>query len=410
MRILHVHKYFHDHDGASRYMIDVMNLQEKLGHSVAPFSMRDPRNLPSAWDKYFIANSDTSRVRWGLGLVKQLVTAAWSFEARRNMKAVVAAFKPDIVHIHNIYTHLSPSILGVCKAAGIPVVMTTHDYSLVSANYGLWDAARQRSIAPGAGILAVARTRFIKGSWLATFVLELIYAWQRQWRLYDRAIDKYLSPAKFVKDTLVAAKYSASKIEVLTLFASNLEFAETLREQTKKRSGVLFAGRLESYKGIDLFLQAANALPKTQFFVAGTGPDEELVREQARTSENLTYLGFLSGPELWRKMAEVEVVMVPSRWHEPYGLVSIEAMACGATVLVSDAGGLHEKIKDGVNGLVFKAGDEKDLISKLKQALKHPKDLERMGEGAYRYAKAQADPAKHVARILEVYSEILIHR
>ena len=434
MRILHVHKYYHTHDGAGRYIFDVMRLQEEAGHIVAPLAMHDPRNQKSAWDKFFVSSLDTKRISFGLNGLFQTLRAVWSFEAKRQMEAMVKAFRPDVVHVHNLYTHLSPSVLAVCRKYRIPVVMTVHDYALVSANYSLWDG--QQPMSPKRlGLLKVARSKFIKQSFLATFILELIYRFQKKLRLYDRAIDVYLASSEFVKRTLVEAGYAADKIQVLPLFAGNLlEGAMTappslpmtvLRDSKMtapsnspiagggsegKRAGVLFAGRLEDYKGIDLFLQAASAFPRTQFYIAGTGPEEAAVREAERQSDNLHLLGFLEANELWSKMASSELVIVPSRWAEAYGLVAIEAMACGTPVLVSDAGGLPEKVKDGVNGLIFKAGDIQDLTSKLKAALKHPKDLEKMGQGAFRYAKAQADPYRHIHRLLEVYEGLVIHR
>ncbi len=414
MRILHVHKYYHDHDGAGRYMFEVMRLLEAAGHTVAPLAMHDSRNSPSAWEKYFVSSQDTSRIGFGLDIFRQLARAAWSLEAKYKMRQMITAFRPDVVHVHNLYTHLSPSVLSVCRALEIPVVMTVHDYALVGANYGLWDAGRMSSISPKASTWAIAKTKFIKGSFVATLALQLVYSLQKRLGLYDRAIDVYLASSEFVKQTLVQAGYSESKMKVLPLFAGNLLSTPHNPTLLKgggegSRAGVLFAGRLEDYKGIDLFLQAASAFPETQFYVAGTGPREAEVKEAERYSDNLHYLGFLNGPELWAKMAASELVMVPSRWNEPYGLVAIEAMACGTAVMVSDAGGLPEKVKDGVNGLIFKAGDIQDLNTKLKKALKHPADLERMGQGAARYAKANADPNKHINRLLEIYDSLVIH-
>ncbi len=411
MRILHVHKYYHDHDGAGRYLFDVMRLEEQAGHAVAIFAMHDPRNLPSAWDKYFVSSLDTSHVGYGIDMFRQLGRALWSFEARRKMKAMLKAFRPDVVHLHNAYTHLSPSVLAACRAQCVPVVMTVHDYALVSANYGLWSG--QRPLKPeNLKLLTVARSRYIKNSFIATLALELIYRFHKALKLYDRAIDVYLPSSEFVKQTLVKAGYPANKMTVLPLFAGNfLSGVEAPPPvSSTAREGILFSGRLETYKGVDLFLQAAETFPKTKFFMTGTGPLEAQVRDAQARLDNFEYLGYLSSQELWALMARVQLVMVPSRWAEPYGLVAIEAMACGTPVVMSDAGGLPEKVKDGVNGLIFKAGDIQDLNSLLKRALKHPEDLERMGQGAFRYAKANADPNKHISKLFEVYDGVVIHK
>jgi glycosyltransferase involved in cell wall biosynthesis len=413
MRILHVHKYYHDHDGAGRYMLELMHGQDLAGHVTAPLAMHDPRNLPSAWEKYFVSALDTSKVRWGFGILKHLGRAWWSREAYLKTEAMLQAFRPDVVHVHNLYTHLSPSVLAACQRRNIPVVMSVHDYALVSANYALWDPQRLRSIEPQSGLWKVAKTKFIKGSFLATLVLDAMYRFQRRLGMFDRKIDVYLASSEFVKSALTAVGYVGAKIRVLPLFASvGTGFAEGEKTSPRPsiREGVLFAGRLEAYKGIDLYLKMVENFPDTSFYIAGTGPLEPEVQRVAAHYSNLHYLGFLGGQELWQKMATVELVIVPSRWAEPYGLVAVEAMACGTPVLVSDAGGLPEKIKNGVNGLVFKAGDVEDLKKVLKAALKDRKKLETMGEGARRYAKANASPAKHVAKVLEVYTDLVIHR
>ena len=410
MRILHVHKYYHNHDGAGRYMFDVMRLQEQAGHVVAIFAMHDARNAPSVWDKYFVSALDTTRFSCGLNGLFQFARALWSFEARRKLRTLLRAFRPDVVHLHNVYTHLSPSVLSACRAEGVPVVMTVHDYALISANYGLWDG--QQKLTPDRlSLLRVTGSRFIKGSYLATFILECITRLHRSLKLYDRAIEVYLPSSVFVRETLVAGGYALRKMRVLPLFAGNLLPEVSIPEPTEPRRGILFAGRLEDYKGIGLFLQAVEAFPELQFFIAGTGPLEFEVLQSCLKYKNLEYLGFFkSAAELWAKMAQVELVVVPSVWPEPFGLVAIEAMACGTPVLVSDAGGLPEKVKDGVNGMVFKSGEIQDLTAKIKMAFKHRGELARLGQGAWRYARAQADPNKHISKLQQIYDEVVIHR
>ncbi len=410
MRILHINKYYHDKDGAGRYMFDLMRLQKQSGHQVAPFAMHDKRNAPTPWDKYFVSSLDTSHVGSGLHLIDQITRAAWSVQARNKLELMLDEFKPDIVHAHNIYTHLSPSVLAVCKKRGIPVVMTVHDYALVSANYSLWNEDKT-NLSPTASWLTVARSKFIKNSWSATLVLDFIYRVHKFLRLYDRAIDTYLVSSKFVKNTLVSAGYKADKITIEPLFASNLiEYHRLRKTVATHKEGVLFAGRLVDYKGVDMLVAAAAKLPQVNFYVAGTGPMQSWLKDQARKFKNLKLLGFLGGEELWKAMASAELVIVPSRWAETYALVTVEAMACGTAVLVSDAGGLAEKIIPGETGYVFQAGNEADMIKTLKMALKRPEKLAKMGQAAKTWAKMHANPWHHVEAIEKIYSDVLVHR
>lgn len=404
MRILHVHKYFHREDGASRYMVELMHLQEAYGHTVAPFVMVDPRNIPSPWSKYFVSNLDTRRVAGGLGAMRQLTRALWSREAAKKMEEVIKAFAPDIVHIHNIYNHLSPSILSVCRKHEVPVVMTVHDYSLVSANYALWTGGGV--MGSSRGVLATASTRFAKGSFAASLVLAVIHRLHRMLGIYGRTISRFMVFSHFMGQELKRANFSAKKIVELFPFSAPLLSGE-LPAKVKKRQGVLFAGRLEGYKGIGVLLAAAEKLPEVEFYFAGKGPQENKVIEAERRLKNVHYLGFLTDDEMWQQMAAAQVVAVPSLWAEPFGLVALEALVVGTPILVSDRGALPELVRDNTFGRIFKADDPGDFVRQLKKFLATPSTAETMGKKAKEWAKKMADPEKHVARVEAVYEEVL---
>lgn len=347
MKILHVHKYFHAKDGAGRYMFDLMRLQEGAGHTVAGFAMEDPRNAPSVWSKYFVSSVDTSGVGGVKSSLKQLGRALWSLEAKDRMEDMLEAFRPDIVHAHNIYTHLSPSVLAVCKKKNIPVVLTVHDYGLLSANYGLFGADSPMSL-DRRSILDVARTRFIKGSFVATLGLELVNRVHRGLRLVDKSVNRYLTLSQFVKDTMVKFKFDEKKIAVVSPPVAFELYGRIFIHV--RENAVLFAGRLEKYKGIETYLEAAALRPKMTFYVAGTGPLVKEVETFARTHANLVYLGFVESEALWQKMANVQAVIVPSIWYEPFGLAALEPLAIGTPVIASDIGGLSEFVAKSGEG------------------------------------------------------------
>lgn len=401
MRILHVHKAFHERDGAGRYMLGLMRLQQADGHVVAPFVMRDERNLPSPWEKYFVSNLDTQRVGWGLGAFRQAGRALWSREAARKMARMIDAFHPDVIHVHNIYTHLSPSVLHVAHKRGIPVVMTVHDYALVSANYALWDgnAALDEN---ALRLFRIAATRFIKGSFFATFALEAIFRLHRLTRAYDRVVSAYVVPSRYVRDVLVRYAYPLEKMVIQPPFTE----APTLT-QRYDQGYVLFVGRLESYKGPATLIQAMRAFPETKVVLVGDGPERGVLQELAKGMRNVEFRGFLSGKELWEAYAGARVAVVPSIWPEPFGLVALEAMARSVPVIVSNAGGLKEIVEDGKSGLVFTAGDVKDLQRCLAGLVGNGRRAGEMGEFARVRAREVGNSVAYTLRINDVYRQVL---
>lgn len=403
MRIVHVHKYFHSFDGASRYMQSLMKLEERAGHTVVPFAMHDPRNSPTPWSRYFVSALDTSHVGRGLGAFAQLRRAWWSREAERKMGKLLDDFRPDVVHVHNVYTHLSPSPLAACKARNIPVVMTVNDYGIVSANYGLWNG--HDPIAPNrAGIWSTTRSRFIKHSALASFVLSTMFVLSRMRKTYADLVDVFVPCSHFVRDAMIAVGYPAEKIVVQHLFAEPFMVDDAY---SAKRRGdfVLFAGRLESYKGAATLIAAVKGT-NVNVKIAGTGPQEQELRKLAQGSLNIEFLGFVPSRPLWELMRQAQAVVVPSVWYEPFGLVAVEAMAQGTPVIVSDRGGLPEIVEDGVSGLVFKAGNAKSLKKQLDVLLGSPKKREKIGAAGRERAMAISNPQEHLAKILEIYSSL----
>jgi glycosyltransferase involved in cell wall biosynthesis len=400
MKILHVHKYYHARDGVGRYLFDLMRLSEEAGHTTAIFSMHEGRNEKSVWEEYFLPELETKSLGRGKKLVGQIARSLWSRDAEKRMEKMLKVFRPDVVHAHNLYTHMSPSVLEPCRKAGIPVVMTVHDYALVSANYALWTPDGIMDM-DRTGILDTARSRFIKGSFLATFVQEMIVRLQRTFHLYDRAIERYVTLSQFVKDALIHAGYDKEKIDVIPPLAGPLGSGRDFSGPREKCS-VLFAGRLEEYKGIQLYLELAKTNAEYTFYVAGTGPMESVVREAAAKHKNIIYLGFLSGDNLWKKMASVELFIAPSLWYEPYGLVALEALALGTPTLVSDRGGLPELARLSGGGKVFKAGDLSDLKKKF-AILKDEDERAILSEKGKSYVAAHHSPQVFLARMVEEY-------
>ncbi|MFA6131356.1 MAG: glycosyltransferase [Patescibacteria group bacterium] len=402
MKIVHVHKYFYLRAGAERYMLGLMRLQEEAGHEVFPFSMQYEKNLKSPWSSFFVSELKTESVGKGWGAVQQMLRAFWSREAKKKFGDFLDTVKPDIVHIHNIYTQISPSILFACKKRGIPVVMTVHDYALLSANYALWDG--QRPMDPNhLSIFDTARTRSVKNSYLATFVLAVIFELHRRLRWYDRCIDRYLAVSKFVRKSMIARGYPKEKIETL------YNFSDTAFHLPRKKIGksVVFVGRLETYKGVATLIEAMRPFKDVTLNIAGTGVEEKALRERARGMKHVKFLGFVSGQALEDLVSGARMAVIPSIWNEPFGLVAIEAMALGTPAVVSDRGGLPEIVEDGVSGRIFKAGNVESLRKAISSILEDEAFARELGKGAHYRAKELSSQKAHLEKVMKIYREVI---
>ncbi|MBT3230640.1 glycosyltransferase [Candidatus Uhrbacteria bacterium] len=402
MKIIHAHKYYYPRAGAERYMLDLMKMQQEDGHQVVPFCMHYPKNLESTWSEYFVSELKTetgTSSPWHA--LKQTCRSLWSLEAKRKFEALVDVIDPDVVHVHNIYTHISPSMLKVCQKRGIPVVMTVHDYAPVSANYSLWDHGRTMNLEK-IGLFATARTKFIKGSYLKTLVLDVILTWQRFLKMYEKRVDKFLANSKFTAAVLVRAGFNQDKVKTL------YPFTQLPTETDYKDDGyVLFFGRLEDYKGVQLLIEAMKKFPNTKLKIAGTGTYEHELRELSKGMANVEFLGFVSGQAREDLIRKARVCVVPSIWYEPFGLVAVEAMIRKTPVIVSDIGGLKEIVEPGVSGEIFRAGDSEDLVDKIRLFIQDPNYAESFSHGAHDRACEISDPQEHYANIMQEYGWLI---
>jgi glycosyltransferase involved in cell wall biosynthesis len=409
MRILHIHKYNHERDGVGRYMHDIMRLSDAEGHATAVLAMHHPKNLPSPWEHFFISALETEQVGRGVHAFRQLGRALWSREAYKKTMAMIAAFQPDVIHAHNVYTHLSPAVLSAAKRCGVPVVLTAHDYGYISANYGLFDG--REPISPRASWIEVARTRCIKQSFVATAVSDAIVRLQKSMGMWTQNVSHILTASETVKRALQEGGYAASRIEVIPLPSGAFAYHERKTKRVTRRKAVLFASRFETYKGIDVFLELAARMPDVEFICAGHGSEEAYVRNVAMKRKNILLQSMLSPKMLWSLMEEVSAVIVPSRWSEPFGLVALEALTVGTPAIVSNQGGLSEIVEHGVSGFVEHPDAldawERDIRLLLPEGEKKPARIQEMQEQARARGREVGDPRKHMKALFAVYQEAI---
>jgi glycogen synthase len=150
-----------------------------------------------------------------------------------------------------------------------------------------------------------------------------------------------------------------------------------LRAGIERTPDLVFVGRLVSDKGVDVLLDALALLAQEGLepclTLVGEGPEEKRLREQARSlglADRIGFRGTLTGEALVAELNRHRVLVVPSRYNEPFGIVALEGIACGCVVVGSAGGGLAEAI--GPCGRTFRNGDAADLARVLGEVLRHP--------------------------------------
>nr|MDT0658531.1 glycosyltransferase [Micromonospora sp. DSM 115978] len=403
MRVLHVNKFLHRRGGAEGYLLDLADLQRAAGDEVGYFGMAHPDNEPDLpyaahFPPYLELDPPPAGLRRGVGAAARMV---WSPASRRGLARVIADFRPDVLHLHNIYHQLSPSVLAAARVAGVPCVLTLHDYKLACPSYQLLDRGTVCHACVTAGPLMAARRR-CKGGSLTASTLLAVESWlHRELRLYD-PVQVFVSPSRFLAGVMRRAGVFPERLAVVN------HFVDTGAVPVKQRpgGGVLYAGRLSTEKGVDVLIQAAAGLPAgVPVEVAGDGPAAPALRELAQrvAPGRIRFHGRLDKPRLQALIRAAAVVAVPSRWHENQPMAVLEAYASGVPVVGTDLGGLPELITPGVDGEIVTADDPAALGAALRTLVADPDRAYLMGRTARDRIERDFTPGGHLDRLRELY-------
>jgi glycosyltransferase involved in cell wall biosynthesis len=278
MRILHVNKFLYRRGGAEAYALDVADLQRQHGHDVALWGMQHPDNLRLPLEHTFPPYVEFEPPPAGAGdRVRLLGTMIWSRRAERGMAAALREFRPDVVHLHNVYHQLSPSILRPIRAAGAAAVMTLHDYKLACPTYSFLDGSGRPCTACVDGGLHNAARRRCGGSAAAGAAAAVEVGLHRLTGAYD-PVGRFLCPSEFLASMLRRADIYPERLHVL----SNFVDADSLPTRTGAGRGAVFVGRLSYEKAVDVLVDAAALLPPdVPVDIVGSGPEDEALRRRA---------------------------------------------------------------------------------------------------------------------------------
>jgi glycosyltransferase involved in cell wall biosynthesis len=398
-----VNKFLYRRGGAEAYLFDLAALQQRAGHEVAFFGMAHPENPPLPYAEHFPSHVELEPPPRG---VKARARAAgrmvYSPASRAGMRRVIREFAPDIVHLHNIYHQLSPSVLGAIADAGVPAVMTLHDYKLACPSYLLLDHGHVCDACVRGSLLNPVRRRCKDGSLTASTLLAFESAAHRVTHAYA-SIQAFVCPSRFCADVMTRANVFPDRLSVV----SNFVDAATVKPKDLPGGDLVYVGRLSHEKGVDTLVDAVSGLPGAVLHVLGTGPMQESLQQQASdvAAGRVRFHGHLTKTAVLDMVRRSAAAVLPSRCHENQPMAVLEAFACGVPVVATALGGLPELVGGGERGEVVAPDGPDALAAALRRLLTDPATAFAMGQRARIYVEREHGPDEHLRRLEKVYSE-----
>ena len=400
MKILQANKFFFANGGSETVMFQERDYLLANGHEVVDFAMQDTRNFASQYANYFVENkSYKSQSANKLSKIADVISFVHSTEAVKNISRLINDTKPDIVHCHNIYHQLTPSIIGAAKKLGVPVVLTLHDYKPVCPTYNRLQQGEPCSKCLEDDFTQVLRNKCAGGSLGKSTVLFVEAIVQRLMRNYEK-VDAFIAPSQFMQQS-IARRLPENRIKQLY----NGIDVNSVKSSGKDDGYVLYIGRLVPEKGVETLLKAhANSNQSWQLKVAGTGPLLDVLKAQYNPR---IFVGYLAGDALKSLIEKAAVVAVPSEWYENCPMSVLEAMAYGKPVVGSHMGGIPELVKDGKTGLLYTAGNVNELTVVLDRLMSSSTLRQEMGTAGRLRVTQFFSLDSHNKGLIDIYRNVL---
>jgi glycosyltransferase involved in cell wall biosynthesis len=383
MRVCIVHNSYARPSGEEVVVDNTRRLLEDRGHQVRALQR---------------SSAEIEHMR--LGRVRAFFSGIYSRSSRRAMRRLLDEQRPDVVHVHNLYPFISPSVLVECRRAGVPVLMTVHNHRLVCPN-GLHFSHGEICERCLGGREYWCLLRNCTGNLIKSVGYALRNAIARKRRLFLDGVTLFAVLSPFQRERLIASGFPAERLVVVPNMVLSNGTADTA-EPTPLGDYVAYVGRVSPEKGVETLVAAAARCPDIPFKVAGS-PDR-MPHSTRKSPGNIEFLGHLEGARLNAFYRRSRIVVLPSRWLETFGLVLAEAMSLGKPVVASRIGGVPSIVDNGVTGLLAEPGNASELAGKIRALWERPELCRTMGEAGRAKALSEYSPKQYYERLMAAYS------
>jgi glycosyltransferase involved in cell wall biosynthesis len=389
MKILLVHNSYQQHGGEDVVFQQERELLRGGGHEVITYEKNNHDAMEEARGSTILLGS----------------RSIWAISSRNEVRSILRQHKPDIVHVHNTFVMISPSIYSVCKEEGVPVVQTLHNYRLVCPAATLFRDGKICEECVEGGIWKSVLHGCYRDSRAATATVALMLTTHRLLGTWEHLIDRYIALTEFARRKFVAAGLPEEKISV----KPNFVIADPGDRSALGRFA-LFVGSLSEAKGVWTLLHAwqTNRL-SIPLRIVGDGPLKEQLVAFAKQNQltNVSFTGQLPHCRVLSLMKKARCLVFPSQWYEPFGLTLIEAFACGLPVISSNIESLRDLIRSEDTGVLFNAGNFQDLADKLSWAWAHPVEMRAIGKNARTEYRLKYTAEQNYASLMNIYEKTM---
>lgn len=389
MRILQVYNRYRTYGGEDVVVDLEADLLRSRGHEV---------ELLTASTGELEDTSILQLAAAGLGTV-------WSFRGYSLMKKAIERFSPDLVHVHNTFPLLSPSVYWAAHQLNVPVVQTLHNFRFTCANAHLLRDDKACESCVGRSPWPALRYRCFHQSLSQTSAVVAMNMVHRWLGTYENLIAGYIALTEFSRTVLVRAGLPEAKTFVKPNFVPTRMTSDLVRH-----SQMAFVGAISRAKGAHLLLQAWSRIMPTDsnLVLIGDGPDRVKLQQEYASNPTISWYGVLPHEEVLQTLSESQFLVLPSLCYENFPLVLLEAWSVGTPVVVPDHGAFPSLVSHCQQGMLFSSGDVESLAITLTQALETRDDVwTQWSQSARKKYLAHYTQDANYEQLMYIYSRVV---
>ena len=390
MKIILAHNFYQQAGGEDTVFAQEVELLRNAGHDVVTYTR---------------SNKEIEHY----GIVDKALLAPrtiWSTRSQSEFGAVLDRECPDVVHFHNTFMQMSPSVYAACKDRNIPVVQTLHNFRLCCPQGSFFRDGAPCEDCTTKGLWTGIRHKCYRGSRLGTATVTAMIAVHRAAGTWRNMVDCYISLSNFARERIVAS----SRIPVHKVYVKPNFVAPDPGVRTRSADYALSVGRLGAEKGTSTLLSAWKALAGAMpLRIIGDGPRRAQMEARCANEDirNVSMLGHVSRAEVIQQLRSARFLVFTSECYENFPMSIVEAFACGVPVIASNIGSTAEIVRNEVTGLTFKPGDPDDLARCVRWALAHPDTVDDMGRRARVEFERKYTAARNYEMLMGIYAKAM---
>lgn len=377
MKILVAHNRYRYRGGEDTVVNAEVDLLRRNGHEVLLY-LRD--------------NEELTRMKNHHAALQTL----WSHKAVADVTALSEKFRPEIIHSHNTFPLISPSLYSVATRLNVPVIQTLHNFRLICPQATLLRKGVHCEDCVGHVPWRAIVHRCYRNSLSQSAVSSSMIMLHRLLRTWHTKVTRYIVFNQLCRDKFIAGGIPFDLLRIKPNFVDSANEPEWVH-----RSGGIFIGRLSEEKGLKVLAEALSQLPDSQIDVYGKG----ILQTFVEATSSFHYKGFRVADELQACLRQAAYLVVPSTGVESFGLVAIEAFAAGTPVIASAHGGLREIVVQGKTGLLVEPGNSEALARAIAFADDHPDEMKAMGRAARLAYLSRYTPDINYRLLMTIYRE-----